>query len=435
MATIDLGELREDPEPYVRPSRSLRRVARRPLWTALASLLVLTLLAADQTGPSRIVAVVPTALAARVYLAGDLLLVEAPAAGTTDGTVDVVAYPLPERASRLGQRPEPRWRTRLPAVGDLTQVQVGDDALLLTSMSDQPPGSESVMLDARTGRIGWRQPGIARLDAAGRLLLLDLSVAAGNVRAVDVATGRALWSIPNPDYGLQYHLRDGVLEHVLLFSTDGTVEVREPASGALLHRADLGHDVSSGAQRIEVVGELLLNIEGPTSTVTAYEVNGLSRRWQVSLPLASRVESCGTLLCAVGVNGGLRALDPMTGVVRWSMPEPATLIAERGDRLLVLPNRRTVTRYAMLDAASGRPLIELNANELLSSYDADGPLIGIRRRPGGRQIVVALDLAAARVRTLDVITGAAGGCRVGAGLTLVCQRTDGASFGVWRWSV
>ncbi|MEU4675777.1 PQQ-binding-like beta-propeller repeat protein [Micromonospora sp. NPDC023737] len=434
MAVIDLGELREDPDPYVRPSRSRRRAARRPLWTALAALLVLTLLAADQTGKGRIAAVVPAALGARVFLAGDLLIVEAPAAGTTDGTVEVVAYPLPERASLVVQRPEPRWRTRLPAIGDLARIQAGDDLLLLTSRGERPLGPESVMLDTHTGRVGWRQPGVAQLDAAGRLLLLDFSVAAGKVRAVDVVSGRTLWSIPNQGYGPQYHLRDGVLEGLLLLATDGTVEVRDPASGALTHRADLGYDVSSGEQRVEVVDELLLKIEGLTSTVTAYDLAGLRRRWQASLPMASHVESCGRLLCAVGVNGGLRALDPTTGVVRWTMPEPATLIAARGDRLLVLPNRRAVTRYAVLDAATGRPLVELSANELLSSYDADGPVIGIRRRPGGRQIVVALDLAAARVRTLDVITGAAGGCRVGAGPTLVCQRADGASFGVWRWS-
>ncbi|MEV4810310.1 hypothetical protein [Micromonospora avicenniae] len=44
MSIIDLGELRDDPGPYVRASRPRRRAARRPLWTALASLLVLTLL-------------------------------------------------------------------------------------------------------------------------------------------------------------------------------------------------------------------------------------------------------------------------------------------------------------------------------------------------------------------------------------------------------
>ncbi|MFD0786993.1 PQQ-binding-like beta-propeller repeat protein, partial [Micromonospora azadirachtae] len=335
--------------------------------------------------------------------------------------------------TRLVQRPEPRWRTLLPAFGDLTQVQLGDGALLLTSRGERRPGPETVMLDARTGRIGWRQPGFFQ-PAAGQLLSLDLTVAAGTVRSVDLATGRVLWSMPAPDYELRYHLRDGLVDRVLLLSNDGTVEVRDPASGALTDRADLDHDTSSQEQRVEVVGELLLTIEGPTSTVAAYDLDGLRRRWQVSLPLASRVESCGPLLCVVGVNGGLRALDPMTGVVRWSAPEPATLIAEQGDRLLVLPDPRAVTRYAVLDAATGRQLLELNVHELLSNEDEGGPLIGIRRRPGGRQIVVALDLAAARVRTLDVITGAAGGCRVGAGRTLVCQRRDGESFGVWRWS-
>ncbi|MEU5561660.1 PQQ-binding-like beta-propeller repeat protein [Micromonospora musae] len=435
MGIIDLGELRESRVLDVRPTRSRLRVARRPLWTALASLLVLTLLAADQTGPGRIAAVVPAAPTARVFLAGDLLLVAAPVAGTTDGAAEVAAYPLPERPDRVVRRPAPRWRTLLPVIGDLTSVEAGAGAVLLTSRGDRQPGPETVMLDARTGRIGWRQPGVVELDDTERLLLFQFSVAVPTVRAVDVASGRALWSTPAPGRAVRYQVRDGVIDRVVLLSNDGTVELRDPANGALTHRADLDYDVSSGEQRVEVVGDLLLQIEGPTSTVTAYDLDGLRRRWRVSLPLASYLESCAGLLCAVGVNGGLRALDPMTGVVRWSTPGPATLIAERGDRLLVLPNRRSVTRYAVLDAVTGRQLVELNANELLSSDDARGPLIGLRRRPGGRSVVVGLDLAAARVRTVDVITGAAGGCGVGSGPTLVCRRSDGTSFGVWRWSV
>ncbi|MEU6204747.1 PQQ-binding-like beta-propeller repeat protein [Micromonospora musae] len=435
MATIDLGELREGPVLDVRPTRSRPPVARRPLWMALASLLALTLLAADQIRPGRIAAVVPAAPIARVFLVGDLLLVAQLGAGSTEGNVEVAAYPLPERADRAVQRPEPEWRTLLPALGDLARVQAGAGALLLTSRGGRQPGPETVKLDARTGRIGWRQPGVVQLDDAGQLLLFQLSVAAPTVRAVDIATGRARWSVPAPDYGVQYHVHDGVIDRLVLLSTGGVVELRDPANGALTHRADLEYDVSGGEQRVEVVGDLLLQIEGPTSTVTAYDLNGLRRRWRVSLPLASYLEGCAGLLCAVGVNGGLRALDPMTGVVRWSTPGPATLIAERGDRLLVLPNRRSVTRYAVLDAVTGRQLVELNANELLSSDDARGPLIGLRRRPGGRSVVVGLDLAAARVRTVDVITGAAGGCSVGSGPTLVCQSSDGASFGVWRWSV
>ncbi|RKN26298.1 outer membrane protein assembly factor BamB family protein [Micromonospora musae] len=434
MGIIDLGELRESPVLDVRPTRSRPPVTRRPLWTALASLLVLTLLAADQTRPGRIAAVVPAAPIARVFLVGDLLLVAQLVAGSTEGNVEVAAYPLPERADRAVQRPEPEWRTLLPALGDLARVQAAAGALLLTSLGGRQPGPETVKLDARTGRVGWRQPGVVELDASGRLLLLQFSVAAPTVGAVNLATGRALWSTPAPNYGVRYQVRDGVIDRLVLLSNDGMVEVRDPASGAITHRANLGYDVSNDEQRVEVVGDLLLNIEGPTSAVTAYDLDGLRRRWRVFLPLASYLESCAGLLCALGVNGGLRALDPMTGAVRWSTPGPATLIAERGDRLLILPDRRAVTRYAVLDAATGRQLVVLNANELLASDDADGPLVGIRRRPGGRSVVVGLDLAATRVRTVDVITGAAGGCVVGSGLTLVCQRTHGTSYGIWRWS-
>ncbi|MET7749437.1 hypothetical protein [Micromonospora sp. NPDC005367] len=49
-------------------------------------------------------------------------------------------------------------------------------------------------------------------------------------------------------------------------------------------------------------------------------------------------------------------------------------------------------------------------------------------------LVPTFDLAAAGVRTLDVITGAVGSRRAGAGPTLICQRTAGASFEVRRWS-
>ncbi|MER7440835.1 hypothetical protein [Micromonospora avicenniae] len=81
MAIIDFGGLRDDPDPYDGPSRSRVRAFRRPLWMAAAPLLVLTVLAADASGPVRIVAVVPGGLGARVFLAGDLFLVAAPVPG------------------------------------------------------------------------------------------------------------------------------------------------------------------------------------------------------------------------------------------------------------------------------------------------------------------------------------------------------------------
>ncbi|RKN19711.1 hypothetical protein D7147_12220 [Micromonospora musae] len=435
MATIDLGELREGPSLDVRPTRSRPPVTRRPLWTALASLLVLTLLAADQTGPTRIAAVVPGGPGARVFFAGDLLLVEAPVVGTMDGAVEVVAYPLPERATRVVQRPQPGWRARLPAEHHLLRVQVSRGRLLLTSSREVDFLPETTMLDTRTGRVGWRQPGTGDLDVSGRLVLRDFNASVPDVRAVDVATGRTLWSVPIREDGLRYHFRDGAVDRLVLIGDDGFVEVRDTANAALLHRANLGLDVRDGDQRVEVVGDLLLNLAGRTAVVTAYDLEGLRRRWSVPLPLSTFIESCGPLLCAVGTSSGLRAIDPATGVIRWNTPKPAVLIAARADRLLLLPDRTAVTRYAVLDALTGEQLTELNANDLHPRGEQEEHFLGIRRRTGNRQVVVGLDLAAVDVRTMDVIMGAGSDCGSGPGLTLVCRSMDGTSFGVWRWSL
>lgn len=438
MVVIDLGEVRDGPLPDEPPPRSRTRPVRRPLWTALVALVVAAGLAADGPAPARIASVLPGSPTGQVFFADDLILVVSPVSGPGSPR-EVVAYPLPEHPTGAAQRPEPRWRTPLPITGDLWRAQTSHGSILFTSSSDDHPIGETTMLDARTGRLGWQLPGAGEVDGAGRLLLADSPYLPDRtVRAVDVVSGRTVWSAPAPDKGVLHHRRPGAVDQVVLAGPDGAVEVRDAATGEVRHRADLGPlDVDAPLQ---VIGDLLVHVDRRAATMTARDLDGLGRRWSVPLPWAvSYVDDCGALVCAVPESGGgLQAFDATTGALRWTSAESETLVTRwwggphRADRLLVLSRRAGPTTFAVLDAATGRQLAQLDAGQLVPPADPGGPFFGLRRTADDRLVVVELDLAVARTRTVDVIPGAAGDCLTGPDLTLVCRRPDRSSFGVWR---
>ncbi|WBB70251.1 PQQ-binding-like beta-propeller repeat protein [Micromonospora sp. WMMD812] len=431
MTLIDLGDLREDPAPSVASRRP--PPLGRPLRTLLVLLLALATLSAAAPPPGRMWAVVPAAPVAEALFAGDLLLVSQLVPGSADGSRDLVAYPLPDRATTAAQRPEPLWQVRLPAAGEIWRVQAGKGVLVLSGSVGLDGTPETTVLDAETGRVRWRLPGFSQLDATGRLLLENM-VGATKVSSVDLASGRVLWSIPSPPTPrMQVRVRDGVIDRIVAIGPDGLAEVRDAATGTVLRRADLGLDAKvSEERRHQVVADLLLVVDGSRSRVRAYDLDRLESRWEADLPLMSYLVTCGALLCAQGPAGGIRAVDPATGAARWSAP-PAWdgILGARGDRLLVMGGRVAGNAFAVLDAGTGRVVAELGEWQPLPSTDPDGPPVGLRRAADGRLVVVEFDVVAGRVRVLDVVTDTAGHCQVGAD-AVVCRRLDG-SFGVWRW--
>ncbi|MEU8298447.1 PQQ-binding-like beta-propeller repeat protein [Micromonospora sp. NPDC048909] len=438
MAVIDLGELRDGPATDA-PERRLPPVGR-PLRIVLVLLLVLATVAGAESVAGRVSAVVPGSPTAEAFLAGDQLLISQPIQGVTDRNRELLAYPLPDRATREAQRPAPLWRIPVPFTGELGRVQAGSGALLLY-VGGQDGEPETIALDAQTGQVRWRQPGFGWLDAAGRVFLeTPPGPASATVQMVDVRSGRPFWSAPSTPPGSQFRIRNGVIDRVVLVRPGSEVEVRDAATGDLLRRTDLGLPVSPEEQPIQVIGDLLLSGRDQGArpapgdrrpSLAGYDLDRLEQRWAVELATTSYLMDCGEVLCAYLRAGGIQALDPATGTLRWSSTEWAFVLAAEADRLLVLREQEISGRFAVLDAGTGRLVADLGTWQLASSNDPDAPMLGIRLVGDGRLVVAELDVTAGRAQLLDVLTGAAGNCQAGPG-TLVCRRLDG-SFGAWRW--
>ncbi|MFE9202982.1 PQQ-binding-like beta-propeller repeat protein [Micromonospora sp. NPDC007230] len=433
MTVIDLGELRRDPapEPAPRPPRAVSRPYR-----VLAVLLaVLWVVAGGAPRPERAMAIVPARLGADVFLAaGRLYLVDPldPQQGT--GRL-LVAYRIPAEGP-----PAVLWRSSLPAGGgDVWLLQQGGTVLVSGRPVGGPEGVfRTTALDAGTGRSGWQQPG-ASYPAGDDVLLQNLDVSGeGSLRRVDAASGRTLWSVPTPLDGPNLRFGPDGVDRIVLAAPSGEVEVRDPASGSLLAARNIRPGQLPSWQRNQIVGDLLLVISDNGGTVTGYGLDRLDRRWTARLAQVGYLTDCGDLLCAYRQTGGMWALDPATGVVRWSNPRwQAVLRAERGWFLVSSGHGRPESsawsggdRLVVVEAATGREVADLGTWELASWLEPDSRLIGARRSRDGRLLVAELDLTAARSRVLDALPGMLGDCRTG-GDVLVCRRTEGG-FAVWR---
>ncbi|WP_157744643.1 outer membrane protein assembly factor BamB family protein [Micromonospora viridifaciens] len=419
MTVIDLGVLRDDPAPDP-PTRPPRAVGRR--YRCLAVLLAaLVTLAGAAPAPRRIAATVPGGPGAEAYVVDDrVYVIKPPDRGVGR---QLVAY----RAT--AGRPQTLWRVPLPGDSDVVMAEAVDGRLLLFGRAASDTGLEAMGLDAATGRLGWRHPGVPFL--AGDAVLLNTSDGAGAAETsrVDARTGRTLWSLPRASAELSLSHGSAGGERLVLVHDSGTVEVFDAASGARLVARDLRSGEPPGRRQTMAAGDLLLVTRGPGDPVTGYDLDRLEPRWTVSLPPIEYAEPCGRSLCAYHQANGLLVLDPATGATRWSDPRWwATLAAADGRLLVAGPVASTTAALTVVEEATGRLVADLGMWQVVPGDDEAGPLIGVRLA-GGRLIIAELDLAAGHARVRAALPGARGDCRL-SGALLVCRRFDGR-FALW----
>ncbi|SCL22183.1 hypothetical protein GA0070624_2481 [Micromonospora rhizosphaerae] len=424
MTVIDLGELRDEAAPGPSPRRP--RSATR-LYRCLAVLVVaLVTLAGAAPVPGRTGAIVPGGPGAEAFLVGDRLYVlEVAHPGGGAWRRQLVAYRLTP-----GHQLPVLWRTSLPDGGNDVGLLERDGTVLLTGRSAENTGYETSTVDTRTGRPGWRQPGVAVVGHDAVLVQSVEDEGMTAIRRVDPSTGRTLWSVPIPATGT--HLRFGPegIDRIVLARPSGDVEVFDASSGARLIARNIRPGELPTWQRTQVVDELLLVIRDNGGSVTAYGLDGLELRWTARLSLVGYVEVCGELLCAYRQTGGMWALDPATGSTWWTDPRSQSVLRVTGGRFLVDRADATGSRYAVVEAATGRLLADLGTWEVARWADPADPVIGIRRGRDGRLLVAELDVAAGRARVRDALPDVLGDCRFG-GDVLVCRRIDGR-LGLWR---
>ncbi|MFG3600058.1 outer membrane protein assembly factor BamB family protein [Micromonospora chersina] len=426
MTVIDLGELRDEAPPD--PPRRRPRAAGRPFRSVVVLLVALVTLAAAAPPARPAGRTLAGGPGAAAFVSGDRVYVVEPADPQGGASRRLVAY-------RAGSGP-PRtlWRTTLPGAGAPAAVWEQDGSVLLVGRTDGDSVYETVGLDARTGRVSWVQPGVG--FPAGEALLMQVPEVTGRqpIRRVAVSDGRTLWSAPgNPD-DVELSFGPSGVDRLVYLPASGETAVYDAVSGARLVARDLRPGDLPTRQRTLVTAGMLLVIEDAGSSVTGYDLDTLQRRWTAALPLVGYAERCGSLLCASKQTGGMWALDPATGAVRWTDDRWAGTLSAAGGRLLVAagvaPDTGAGTVLAVVEEATGRLVADLGVWEMVQQDEYDGRLFGIRRIRNSRQLLVELDPAAGRPEVREVLVGAVGDCRAGAKL-VVCRHTNGG-FGLWR---
>ncbi|MFG2166441.1 outer membrane protein assembly factor BamB family protein [Micromonospora chersina] len=426
MTVIDLGELRDDAPTD--PPRRRPRAAGRPFRSVVVLLVALVTLAAAAPPARPAGRTLAGGPGAAAFVSGDRVYVVEPADPQRGVGRQLVAY-------RAGEGP-PRtlWRTPLPGAGAATSVWEQDGTVLLVGRTAGDSVYETVGFDARTGRVNWVQPGVG--FPAGEALLMQVPEVTGRqpIRRVAVSDGRTLWSAPGTPDDVELSFGPSGVERLVYLPASGETAVYDAVSGARLVARDLRPGDLPTRQRTLLAAGMLLVIGDAGSTVTAYDLDTLQRRWTAALPLVGYAQRCGSLLCAIRQTGGMWALDPATGAVRWTDDRWAGALSTARGRLLVstgvAPDTGSGTALAVIEEATGRLVADLGVWEMVQQDEFDGRLFGVRRIRNSRQLLVELDPAPGRPEVRDVLVGAVGDCRMGARL-VVCRHTDGG-FGLWR---
>ncbi|MGW0213628.1 outer membrane protein assembly factor BamB family protein [Micromonospora chokoriensis] len=423
MSIIELGEVRD--EPASTPAAHRPRAAGRPLRSAAVLVLALVVLSAAAPLPQRTVSVVPASRTSTAYLGGDSVFVVDPPAPDGDRFLTAYAQPSP---TGVGVRR--RWQAPLARLGDYLDVRVERGLVLAMAVNDDGV-FETTAYDSATGQRRWQHPGGPQPITEGGLLLTEnRGDREGAMGRVDPGTGRMLWSmsIPVPS-NPAYHRRNGEIDQFVLLQPTGEVQVYDAGTGGLLRSIDTLPGDRAAYQRVQVVGDLLLLVPPGSTRLVAYQLAHLQPLWTAEVPLVSFVFACADLLCAVPQTGGLLALDPASGVVRWSDSGLTNLAEVRhGQLLMARPGRG----YEVWDAATGQVRTDLGEWALLPVLGLDAPLVGVRSGDDGRRVVAELDLVARRTRIVDVLPGIAGNCQASLPM-LLCQRLDGTTA-LWRLS-
>lgn len=349
----------------------------------------------------------------------------------------ISAYALPDLT------PLNTWTTVVD--GDISFVGAGlEDILIYSYQGNFAGGSAVAAVRPGSAEPVWTRPAFLFGISADRTTLLafengDEDLYQQDWRGVDTRTGEIRWTVPQPEGG---HLTlrgagdDGAYpSRIYTLRPDGLIESWDTVDGTLAGSVRTTVPVDQYTHFWSAGG--LLMAGHPSTGTIAYSDDDLRERWRRAAPGLEENTfpyACGVVICLTGQPGDLTAIDPATGRELWHLSQPrlwegATHPA--GDRLVVGTNDLTEPQLSVLDARTGRVVVEAGHWRSGGTGPEPGTVWVYRIKVPGYQLRYGiLDLTTGKVRVLGTADRIAGDCRFESGV-LICRRLD-SSVGVWR---
>lgn len=291
---------------------------------------------------------------------------------------------------------------------------LGDDVAVVVDLADPPPAQDPGRLDDGTTR-------------------------AHRIRALDVHTGRPLWSTVLPA-GTLWALpgvrqgADGLAQlapgadWMLVAQLTGQAQVWDLATGAVLARAEFG-PAQPRWYAAALAGAVVVRTDAPDGTfLTGFAPRTLTPVWRMDAPDVYAVPfDCGDILCVTS-DRGVWALSPRHGGLVWQSDDLAVRATAGATRLLSSQYGSPLT---WVEVATGRARAPDDEWRVVDAGEHGGAFVVAQVTRSGFARVGVADPATGTVRFAGEVRGWAlpTRCRLVADV-LACA--DREQLRVWR---
>jgi PQQ-like domain len=306
-----------------------------------------------------------------------------------------------------------RWASRAPVLAESDGVGVVQQTQFRAGTAyDESSGDP--------GPLYWSATGQPHTEPPRRTTL----------RGLDLATGRPLWSADVRGSAYVVPAASDATGFVVI-AADALTE-RAAATGTVLRRHPLTRAGGSDISYPDVDGDLLLlrhDAPDGSSVATAYGLDTLQPRWQLSAPPDNgNGSTCIDLPCREDANG-LTVLDPTHGAPLWHAGTYVDLIRRAAGALEV---RGVSSRPLRLrDPGTGAVLADLSGWDAVVDGDAADPIVLFRAEPPDGHAAFGVLLPGGHaVQPLGRAGGRIESC-VSDDQHVACRTTDGVE--VWSY--